>query len=159
MTAVELAFERGGAHALALVGLAVGIGVALGLGQWRLGGVVVTVTAWVYVLAYLAYVWVRFTDERRGRDWSRGQQFVAGGVIVANDSRVGTAPIPVVLVGVLATATTLGLLFTTVDVLALPTWVLLVLPLPTFPLLLPLAWGKAAYDAQRFNDVVDLQLA
>ncbi len=46
----------------------------------------------------------------------------------------------------------------TVDVLALPTYALLVLPLPTVPLLLPPGWGRAAYDAQRYNDVVDLSL-
>ena len=158
MSLLELAFEGNGAHAGALLGFTAGVAVILGTEWWLAGIGIVALTMWGYVLAYLGYAWRRLLVERRSRDWSGGQQFIALGVIVANDSRIGTAPVPITLGGLVGTLATLAIFFTRIDFLALPTWTLVVLPLPLFPLLLPLGLGSAAYRTQRYNDVVDLPL-
>ncbi|MFB6159799.1 MAG: hypothetical protein ABEJ61_01325 [Haloferacaceae archaeon] len=156
MSSVRLAFERNGAHALALLGALVGTALLV-YRRWLLGLTVLTAVAWAYVLGYLWYAWVRFAAKRRERDWSSGEQFVALGALIARDSRVGTAPVPVLVAGLLGMGSTLLLVLSTRLVVVLPAWVVLGLSVPTVVLLLPVGIGAAGRRAQRYGDVVDLK--
>jgi hypothetical protein len=156
MSLLSLAFERRGAHALAVLGTLIGV-VFVVLDQWVAGIAVSTASAWGFVLGYLGYVWRRLRRERRHHEWSSGEQFVALGLFIARDARFGTAPASVVGFGFLGVAASFVLLFTLVDPLALPRWGLILFVVFLVPLFLPLGLGATSYRHQRYNETISFE--